>query len=139
MSLHHQVSDPRLSRVRRKYRRAARLAGQITVLIGAPLFAAGCSAGAPSLVGVWQADDGSGVKTIAEDGSCTGMYYNAGQPLDIGGGMTCTLGSEEDDGAYLLVVRQPPNEASYLVRFDGNDTAVLMSQSGEPIVTLERQ
>ncbi|OCG73578.1 hypothetical protein [Microbacterium sediminis] len=88
---------------------------------------------------MWQPDDGSGVKTIAEDGSCTGMYYNAGQPLDIGGGMTCTLGSEENDGAYVLVVSQPPNEASYLVRFDGNDTAVVMSQSGEPLVTLERQ
>lgn len=117
-------------------------AARVGALAGALMLAAGlagCGGGAPSLVGVWQADDGSGLKTVNDDGSCTGMYYNGGSPLDIGGGMTCQLGEKSSDGTYLLVVRQPPNERSYAVRFDGNDTAVLLGSSGDAIVTLERQ
>lgn len=101
---------------------------------------AGCSGGsAPSLVGIWKADDGSGLKTVDDSGACTGMYYNGTKPLDIGGGMTCQLGEKSDSGDYLLVVRQPPNERTYRVEFVGDDTAVLRTSGGETIVTLERQ
>lgn len=89
---------------------------------------------------MWQSDDGSGIKTVNSDGSCSGMYYNNGKPLDIGGGMSCVLGEKpQDDGTYVLVVRQPPNERTYNVRFEDADTAVLMSSSGSVIVTLTRQ
>lgn len=98
----------------------------------------GCTS-EPSLVGMWQPDDGSGMKTVAEDGRCTGMIYNQGRPLDIGGGMYCTLGEKASDGTYTLVVQQPPNEQTYRVRFEGQDTAVLLTRGGETIVTLERQ
>ena len=67
------------------------------------------------------------------------MYYNQGQPLDIGGGMQCMLGEKSEDGTYALVVSQPPNEQTYRVTFEGNDTAIVSSSTGQPIVTLERQ
>lgn len=109
-----------------------------TAIVAIALVLAACGSGSPSLVGVWQADDGTGLKTVSDDGRCTGMYYNAGKPLDIGGGMRCILGEQNDDGTYILVVQQPPNERSYRVRFDGSDTAVLLS-GGEVVVTLQRQ
>lgn len=110
-----------------------------TVLLAALTATAGCGSSTFSLTGVWRADDGTGLKTVNADGSCSGMYYNNGKPLDIGGGMTCTLGDKEDDGTFLLVVRQPPNQLSYRVRFSGPDTAQLLSKSGEIVVTLTRQ
>lgn len=108
----------------------------LTLAIGA-LALAGCGSD-PSLVGVWQGDDGTGLKTVESDGRCSGMYYNAGEPLDIGGGMTCQLGEKRDDGSYLLVVSQPPNERTYSVSFVDDDTAVLSDSSGT-VVTLSRQ
>lgn len=56
--------------------------------------------------GIWTAPDGSSAY-LAPDGSCSGMYYNNGSPLDIGGPMTCVI-----DGDKILV-RQPPNQATY--------------------------
>lgn len=100
---------------------------------------AACGSAAPDITGVWQADDGTGIKTVNEDGSCTGMYYNNGEPLDIGGSMSCLLGDTETDGTYLLVVRQPPNERTYQVRFEGSDVAVLLDNAGQAVVTLTRQ
>lgn len=100
------------------------------------LVASSCSS-TPDLVGVWEADDGSGVKTINEDGSCAGMYYNNGEPLDIGGGMTCLLGSEAVDGRFTLVVQQPPNQAEYAVTFEGDDVALL--DVGETTIRLTRR
>ncbi|MDN5819036.1 MAG: hypothetical protein L0H42_12080 [Yaniella sp.] len=110
----------------------------VVVLSAVVLALSACGTSKPTLVGVWQPDDGSGTKTIDEDGSCSGMYYDSGKPLDIGGLATCTLGDKATDGAYSLVVRQPPNEATYLIKFDDDDTAVLMTGSGSPIVTLSR-
>ncbi len=92
----------------------------------------------PDIAGVWIADDGSGTKTIGADGRCTGMYYNSGAPLDIGGGMTCTLGSTASaSGTYTLVVEQPPNQATYAVTFDDADT--MRFTSGGTTITLQRQ
>lgn len=110
-----------------------------TALILALPFLTACGSSSADITGVWQPDDGSGIKTVNADGSCTGMYYDQGQPLDIGGGMSCALGEKDQGGEYLLVVRQPPNERTYRVRFDGSDTAVLMDNSGNTIVTLTRQ
>jgi uncharacterized protein (DUF2147 family) len=109
-------------------------------ITGAPLLLvlslAACSDSPPDIAGVWQADDGSGTKTIGDDGRCSGMYYNGSEPLDIGGGMTCTLGDKADaDGRYTLVVRQPPNERTYTVEFPDDDTMVLTDVD----VTLTRQ
>lgn len=101
------------------------------------LLLAGCGGGPPALAGVWQPDDGSAVKTILEDGTCSGMYYADGRPLDIGGSATCVLGSEGAGGGYPLVVEQPPNRASYDVTFDGEDTMVL--DTGAGTVTLTRR
>lgn len=99
-------------------RRASALAG---APLTAALLLAGCST-TPSIEGVWQPDDGTGVKTIRADGTCTGMYYNQGRPLDIGNVATCQLSSSPgDDGSYTLVVEQAPNQASYGVTFDGHD------------------
>jgi uncharacterized protein (DUF2147 family) len=111
---------------------AAGLACASLSLLGA------CSEAAPTIAGVWSPDDGSGTKTISDDGNCTGMYYSNGQPLDIGGGMRCTLGSEESDGQYALVVEQPPNRVTYEASFPDEDTMEL-SQSGEVVVTLTRR
>lgn len=109
----------------------------ITVVASASMSA--CSASRPDFTGLWQADDGSGLKTVEADGRCTGMYYYRGAPLDIGGVMTCTLGDRSQDGDYLLVVRQPPNEITYRLRFEGDDNAVLLDGAGSEIVALTRQ
>jgi len=94
---------------------------------------------APSLVGMWTASDGSGTKVIYDDGSCTGMYYNAGRPLDIGGPMRCMLSSgSSSDGTFLLDVRQPPNESTFHVSFPDENTMV-MSVGGDASVTMTRQ
>lgn len=95
------------------------------------LFLAGCSS-TPSMEGVWSASDGTPDKVIQSDGSCSGMYYTGGRVLDIGGPETCTLGSRSDDGSYPLVVRQPPNQATYAVRFDGS--TMTLSSGGKQIV-----
>lgn len=99
----------------------------------------GCAGGTPDISGMWVPDDGSGIKTINSDGTCSGMFYNNGQPLDIGGGMACTLSETETDGFYTLVVRQPPNEATYRVSFDGDDAMTMHTSVDQPIVTLTRQ
>lgn len=116
---------------------ASRLGAAVAALSAIVYALTACDTSEPDLAGVWQPDDGSGTKTINEDGSCNGMYYDSGEPLDIGGVATCTLGDKATDGAYSLVVRQPPNEATYLIKFD-DDSAVLMTTSGSPIVTLTR-
>lgn len=67
-----------------------------------------CSA-EPDVVGIWTSPDGSSA-FINEDGSCGGMYYNNGQPLDIGGPMTCVFSNG------TLLVSQPPNQVSYDVK-----------------------
>lgn len=101
----------------------------------------GCgSQGAPDHTGMWRASDGSGIKTLGAGGDCTGMYYSNGQSLDIGTGMTCRLSDEADEnGNYLMLVRQPPNERTYRVSFPDNDTMVLHESSGTVITTLSRQ
>ncbi|MFT4259314.1 hypothetical protein [Microbacterium sp.] len=111
-------------------------AAVLTVLL-ATVVLVGCGS-SPSLVGVWQGDDNTGLKTVESDGRCSGMYYNGDEPLDIGGGMTCQLGEKRDDGSYLLIVRQPPNERTYVVTFPDEDTAVLSGDTGV-VVTLTRQ
>lgn len=103
----------------------------LSVLLLAALGA--CSEPKPSLEGVWFGDDGT-TKTVSSGGACSGMYYNQGKVLDIGGPMTCTL-SEDGD---RLVVRQPPNERTYTVRFVSDGELILMDSAGESIVTLTR-
>ena len=99
----------------------------------------GCGGAAPDLSGAWSADDGSGVKTFQDNGACTGMYYNQGKPLDIGGGMTCTLGGDKDDqGRYMLQVQQPPNSETLLVSFDG-ENATVYNTTGERLFTMTKQ
>lgn len=115
-------------------RRASVLTG---AFVTAGLLLAGCST-TPSIEGVWQPDDGTGVKTIRADGTCSGMYYNQGRPLDIGNVATCQLSSSPgDDGSYTLVVEQAPNQASYGVRFNGDDQMTV--DFGGTSVRLDRQ
>lgn len=97
-----------------------------TVGIAAAALALSLSAcsGGDSVVGVWVAPDGSSA-FINEDGSCQGMYYNQGQPLDIGGPMTCAYSGGS------LVVSQPPNQTTYDVSFDGDTMTI--SNSGTDV------
>jgi hypothetical protein len=99
-----------------------------------PVEPATSSAEEGSIVGVWSAPDG--IKTINDVGQCTGMYYNNGQPLDIGGPMSCMQSDQQSDGSYLLVVTQAPNQASYRIVFS-DDTMTL--SSGGTDITLVRQ
>lgn len=79
------------------------------------------------------------MKTIANSGACTGMHYNGTTPLDIGGPMTCTLSQSHSNGYYVLVVHQPPNQASYAVRFSGDNTMTMYGSANLKIVTLTRE
>ncbi len=107
--------------------RSARLTGLLAAAALSLLALTGCS-GSGGVVGVWIAPDGSSA-FINDDGSCSGMYYNNGQPLDIGGGMTCAYSGS------TLVVSQPPNQITYSVELSG-DTMTLTS--GGTTVTFQR-
>lgn len=106
-----------------------RAAATTSIGLAVMLTLAGCSA-TPTITGSWAASDGSQTKVINDDGSCSGMYYNGAKVLDIGGAETCTLSSES-------IVRQPPNQETLQVKFDG-DTMTLYS-SGSELVTLTKQ
>ncbi|MEV7132617.1 hypothetical protein AB0N24_06965 [Arthrobacter sp. NPDC093128] len=109
-------------------------AGLIAVAAGLT----GC-AGTPDLTGNWAPDDGTGTKVINEAGSCEGMFYSGNKPLDIGGGMSCSLSDKKgSNGRYSLVVSQPPNRASYQVEFDGDDAATVFDVSGTRIFSMKR-
>ncbi len=111
----------------------------LVVVSAAALFSlSGCSSGAPSLTGTWSPDDGSPTKVISDNGQCTGMYYNGGKVLDIGGGATCTLSSKATNGKYDLVVQQSPNQETLQAEFTGSDTLTLYSGSTK-LVTLTRK
>jgi len=106
----------------------------------------GCGgSGAPTLVGNWRADDGTGTKVITSDGRCSGMYYSRGEPLDIGGGMGCSLSSKKgSDGRYSLVVTQPLigdplNQETLKVSFDGDDEVTIYDSSGVRLFSMTRQ
>lgn len=106
-------------------------------LLGAVL--SGCAGSPPSLAGNWKADDGTATKVIMSDGRCKGMYYSGGEPLDIGGGMTCSLSDKKaSNDRYSLVVSQPPNQASFQVEFSGSDSATVYSGSTK-LFTMTRQ
>lgn len=92
-----------------------------------------------SISGTWSPSDDSKVKMIGDNGECTSMYYNGTSPLDIGGPMSCTLSQRQANGYYLLVVRQPPNQSSYQVKFSDSDTMTLYTSGSVKIVTLTRQ
>lgn len=95
--------------------------------------------GPPSLVGNWMADDGTGMKVIRSNGACSGMYYSRGEPLDIGGPMSCSIGTKKDgNGRYSLVVTQPPNEQTLKFSFSGDDEVAVYS-GGDLIFTMTRQ
>lgn len=97
--------------------------------------------GPPSLAGQWRADDGTGVKIINSSGACSGMFYNGpGDPLDIGGPMSCSLSSKKgSDGRYSLVVTQSMNQQTLKVAFDGDDEATIYDPSGTRLFSMTRQ
>lgn len=131
---------------------ADRLMGGATDSLSSPGGAAGNSGGSSSLsggdesvgsraiVGTWTASDGTGTKTFNSDGgSCDGFFYSNGEPLDIGGPMTCSISSKPDaQGRYTLVVTQSPNRASYRVEFTDTDHASVFDASGSKLYELER-
>lgn len=97
--------------------------------------------GPPSLAGQWRADDGTGVKIINSSGACSGMYYiGPGEPLDIGGPMSCSLSSKKgSNGRYALVVTQSMNRETLTVAFDGDDEATVYDYSGARLFSMTRQ
>lgn len=109
-----------------------------TVLVLLCLTACG---GPPSLAGNWRADDGTGMKVINSGGACSGMYYlGPGDPLDIGGPMSCSLSSEEgSDGRYSIVVTQSMNQQTLTVAFDGDDEATVYDGAGNRLFSMTRQ
>ncbi len=111
----------------------------VTIAIVLALTLSACG-GPPSLTGNWMADDGSGTKVIMADGRCSGMYYSQGEPLDIGGGMSCSMSSKKgENGRYSLVVTQPPNKTTLYVSFDGDDEATVYDSSGDRLFSMTRQ
>jgi len=98
----------------------------------------GCG-GTPELTGNWAPDDGTGTKVISENGACEGMFYSGTKPLDIGGGMSCSLSDKKNSkDRYSLVVSQPPNKASYEVQFNGDDGATVFDSSGTRLYSMKR-
>jgi hypothetical protein len=90
--------------------------------------------------GTWTASDGSGTKTFGGNGAqCQGFFYNGGEPLDIGGPMTCTISSAADaNGRYSLSVVQNPNRAVYKIAFDSGDHAIVYNGQGTALYELTK-
>lgn len=110
----------------------------ITLLFALGLLTA-CG-GPPSLVGNWSADDGTGTKVIMSNGMCSGMFYNGGEPLDIGGPMTCSFSTNKSgNGRYALVVTQSMNQTTQYVAFDGKNKAKVYDSAGNLLFTMTRQ
>lgn len=96
--------------------------------------------GPPSLVGNWSADDGTGTKVVMSNGMCSGMYYNRGEPLDIGGPMSCSFSTNKSsNGRYALVVTQSMNQTTQYVQFDGKNKARVYDSSGNLLFMMTRQ
>lgn len=71
---------------------------------------------------------------------CSGMYYNDGKPLDIGGGgTTCTLGSTKTDGRFPLTVQQAMNSETLYVSFVSGSKATVYDGSGAQLFTMTKQ
>ena len=89
-------------------------------------------------MGTWTSSDRE-TKVFRENGACEGAFYLEGKPLDIGGPMTCALSSKPDSsGRYQLMVRQSPNQATYLVEFKSSDEASVYTKSGQLLYTITR-
>lgn len=122
----------------RQFTKTSRSLYAATILVGLSASLMACGS-APDLTGNWSADDGSGTKVINQAGPCRGMFYSGGKPLDIGGGMSCSLSEKKDsNGRYSLVVSQPPNQDSYQVEFNGNDAATVYDSSGTRLYSMNR-
>lgn len=92
-----------------------------------------------AMAGTWRASDGSGSKVFSSSGTCRGFFYNGGEPLDIGGPMTCTLDTTPDaQGRYGLTVVQSPNEANYKVGFDSGNQITVYTTGGKQLYRLTR-
>ena len=102
-------------------------AAALIPVLGASLV--GCSGSSQGVVGNWTAPDGSS-SYIADNGQCSGMYWQNGQPLDIGGPETCSYSGS------TLIVEQPPNKITYSVKLSG-DTMTLTQ--GSQTLTFKRQ
>ncbi|MGW5924219.1 hypothetical protein ACWFPY_34945 [Nocardia fluminea] len=108
-------------------------------LISGPTSGAPPVRGTEAMAGTWKASDGTGTKTFGSDGGrCDGFFYSNGEPLDIGGPMTCTISSKPDaKGLYTLIVTQGPNRAEYLVEFTDPEHATVFDSSGTELYDLE--
>lgn len=96
--------------------------------------------GSTAVVGEWTASDGTGTKLFTESGGrCEGFYYSNGEPLDIGGPMTCSISSRADaQGRYTLEVTQSMNEARYLIEFTDSEHAAVYEPDGTLLYELRR-
>lgn len=116
------------------------LAGAVALAAVFSLAACSGSSGPPDMTGSWTPSDGSGVKVFQGDtGPCQGIYYSDGKPLDIGGGMTCSLGSNKTNGRYPLQVDQPPNSETLYISFSGDRHATVYDSAGTQLLTMTRQ
>ena len=118
-----------------------RLAVSGLLLAIAGLAAAGCSSmsQADDIVGNWQPSDGSNMKTILENGACSGMFYSGSQPLDIGGPMTCSFSENKDSGGWhTMVVSQPPNQKTIRLKFTDANTVEVADNAGNSLFTMTR-
>lgn len=108
--------------------------------VGEPNSLAGKSVDSQTIVGAWNASDGTGTKTFtASSGQCAGFYYNNGKPLDIGGPMTCTISSKPDaQGRYTMIVTQSENRATFHIAFTDTDHASVLDSQGTKIYEIER-
>ncbi|WP_412537957.1 hypothetical protein R8Z50_19040 [Longispora sp. K20-0274] len=119
----------------------------IVVVLGAGLWLLGkalsggadTSTDSTTIVGSWNASDGTGLKVFGSNGQCDGFYYNGTTPLDIGGPMTCVLSSKPDtQNRYTLTVTQRPNRDTYKVEFSTADHATVYSDTGQKLYEIDR-
>lgn len=101
-------------------------------ILGLALALTGCSS-SPDMVGMWESTGPSSTAYFYDDGTCEGMMS-----VDIGGPMYCSVSESEQDGYYVLEVRQSENSATYLVQPDGDDHLNVFTTSGAAAFDLVR-
>lgn len=94
----------------------------------------------PSLVGTWETSNGSPLKVIRDDGTCTGFGSVDVPGVNLGGPTTCTLAAEPDPvGRYRLTVAQSTTQWAYLVTFADGTATVYTRDGTELLWVLTRQ
>ncbi len=100
------------------------------LLLGALVFS-GCSMGAPDLVGMWSASDGT-TKTFSNNGTCAVGMGDGPQSYVLSSGA-------DSNGRYTLQVTRPFDRFTLYVKDEGGDKMSVYNEKGGLLWTMTKK